>query len=314
MNFSNPKITTDWARIPASESAKENGRTHGIHVLKSGNILLFHQAYNPFVEYSPDGEVIRQFGGNMFMHAHGLTVTEENGSEILWVTDEKSGKTSKLDLDGNILSNFPKPNHPAIEGENSKPYLPTAIAPHPERDEVWTTDGYGSHYIYRFSKDGKYLGAFNEIKGAGTLKEPHGISFYLTPKETEVWISDRANQRLLVCDSDGNLLRKTEEVHTPCMVAFYKDFVAVTELFTGIKIFHRDSLELITEIGKNPNVNIGSDGVWDVPEGWPNLRGTDKLDPIYFNSPHHSAFAPDGTMYMVEWIIGGRINKIEFDT
>ena len=57
MDFSNPKIHTDWAKIPDSPSAQDYGRTHAVHVLKSRNIFLFHQACNSFVEYDPDGNM-----------------------------------------------------------------------------------------------------------------------------------------------------------------------------------------------------------------------------------------------------------------
>ncbi len=41
------------------------------------------------------------------------------------------------------------------------------------------------------------------------------------------------------------------------------------------------------------------------------LAGTNHIRPGIFNSPHGACFAPNGDIYTVEWIIGGRITKLE---
>jgi len=314
--FTKAKIQTDWAPIPETPTSKNNGRTHGVYVLNSGSVLVFHQAENAFLDYSPDAKLLRQFGGKRWLGAHGLTVLEENGEEFLWVTDELSGDCAKLDLDGNEIQSFKRPHLFLYNVNGSKPYIPSAIFPNPENGDVWISDGYGAYYLHRYKPDGEYIDSINEIDGAGKLFEPHGFSFHQGKQGTELWIADRINQRVLVCDTNGKLLRKTEKVHSPCSFAFFENYVAVCELFTGIKIFDTDSLELISEIGKNPEVNPRTDEKWfppKSPEGWPNTRGTEHLKADCFNSPHQAAFDQLGNLYVVEWIIGGRISKVTFD-
>ena len=51
--------------------------------------------------------------------------------------------------------------------------------------------------------------------------------------------------------------------------------------------------------------------------GWPNDRGDDgrpvrskALTPGRFNSPHAVAVGNDGSLYVTEWLIGGRTTKL----
>ena len=73
---------------------------------------------------------------------------------------------------------------------------------------------------------------------------------------------------------------------------------------TGVKLLNVNSLELIVELGASDII-----GLDERPEGWPNLAGTDLLRPHFLNSPHGTCFAPNGDIYCVEWIIGGRISR-----
>ena len=48
----------NWATIPESPSATENGRTHGVCVAKDGRVIVFHQAENGLVTFDPDGKLL----------------------------------------------------------------------------------------------------------------------------------------------------------------------------------------------------------------------------------------------------------------
>jgi DNA-binding beta-propeller fold protein YncE len=67
--------------------------------------------------------------------------------------------------------------------------------------------------------------------------------------------------------------------------------------------------ELLTYIGDNEQV-------CDV-EGWPNntsdggqIIPTSLLETGKFNSPHGLAVDADGNLYVAEWLIGGRVTKL----
>ena len=67
--------------------------------------------------------------------------------------------------------------------------------------------------------------------------------------------------------------------------------------------------ELLTYIGDNEQV-------CDV-EGWPNNKGdggqivpTSLLETGKFNSPHGLAVDANGNLFVAEWLIGGRVTKL----
>lgn len=143
----------DWAKLPDSLSARENGRTHGVAVLRTGEIVVFRQADPSVLIFSSNGELQHSWGS--YPGAHWLTVIEENGEEFLWLVDEVSTDVVKTSLDGDILMQLPKPSHSAYE---TGAYIPTWLAVAERRyggnGDLWLADGYGSSLVHRFKKPG----------------------------------------------------------------------------------------------------------------------------------------------------------------
>ena len=305
--------TDNWATIPDTD----NGRTHGVCVTKDGRVIVFHQAVNGLLTFDPDGKLISAVGGERWLGAHGMTLIEEDGQEFLWLADQTSQEVAKVTLDGETVQTIDKPDLPMyvpVEGEKPPKYVPTWVAQNPVNGEIWVANGYGSHVVHRYAKDGTYMSTLDGTEGAGKLREPHGINFRLTDAGPELWVTDRASHRIQVFDGEGTFLRSSMSCHSPCCFDFLDDQVVVPELFTGVKILDATSLEVITEIGHSDEVSPNADpNRWwppQAPEGWPNLAGTDHVRPEIFNSPHGACFAPNGDIYVVEWILGGRITKL----
>jgi hypothetical protein len=75
---------------------------------------------------------------------------------------------------------------------------PTDVAVAPNGD-IYIVDGYGSQKVHRFSKDFKKLKTIGGPgKSAGLFNTCHGVWVNTLKKEPEVYIADRANQRLEV--------------------------------------------------------------------------------------------------------------------
>ena len=140
---------------------------------------------------------------------------------------------------------------------------------------------------------------------------PHGLNFTIGENGPELFITDRSNQRIVVYDNDGNFLRSSDVTHSPCNFEFMGDYVVIAELFTGVKILNKYTLELVDEIGIDPELIPQADGKLHHPEGWPNLAGTDHIRPGFFNSPHSACMTQAGDIYVTEWMIGGRVTKLE---
>ena len=48
----------NWATIPDTESGRSNGRTHGVVVSKTGDVLVFNQAQPGVLRFDPDGRLL----------------------------------------------------------------------------------------------------------------------------------------------------------------------------------------------------------------------------------------------------------------
>jgi len=301
----------NWATIPDSPSAKENGRTHGVCVTKEGCVIVFHQAENGLLTYDPDGTLISAVGGDRWHGAHGFTKVVEDGTEFLWLTDQVTGEVAKVTLEGETVQTIECPPHPVYE---EKRYVPTWVAQNPVNGDIWVANGYGSHLVHRYDQQGRYLDTLGGSEEMGAFQEPHGIQFSLSEDGTpELYVTDRAKHLIQVFDADGTFLKGSDACHSPCCFDFYEDQILVPELFTGVKLLKKGSLDLLEEFGASDRVTCRPDGAWwppVAPEGWPNLAGTEHVQSGMFNSPHGGCFDAEGNLFVVEWIIGGRITKI----
>jgi len=293
-----------WARIPDTESGKANGRTHGVVALDDGDVMVFNQAQPGVLRFSGEGR-LKNAWGDRFGGAHGMTLVLEDGAQVLWLTDQSSAEVVKTTLDGRTLLNLQRPPHPVYAGPGK--FVPTWVAVNEEHlggnGDVWVADGYGSNLVHRYNKSGAYLASINGTEGkAGAFNCPHGIAFIAKPGGAELYIADRGNRRVQVYDAQGVFKRAfgSAFLNSPCGFACRQGIVYVPELFARLSILDEDD-RLIAHLGENPGAPKSA--------GWPNLPAG-QIRPGQFNSPHDMAVDAAGNLYIVEWIVGGRITKL----
>ena len=292
----------NWASIPDTPSGRENGRTHGVVVSESGDVLVFNQADPGILVFGQDGKLKKSWG-DRFAGAHGMTLVKEGSTEYLWLTDQFSGEVVKTTLDGRTVLNLHKPDHPVYQKAN---YAPTWVAVNEERfggnGDIWVTDGYGSFYVHRYDKAGRYLNSINGEEGkTGAFSCPHGIWVDTRKPEPELYVADRSNKRIQVYDAEGAYKRAfgADYLTSPDGFITHGEFLMMPELFARLTILDADD-QLVCHLGSHEEIVQA--------KGWPNLR--DRLEPGKFNSPHGMAADKDGNLYVVEWIVGGRITKL----
>src|SRR5690349_11470072 len=157
----------NWAVVPDTPAARQDGRTHGVVVTREGNVVVFHVSNPAVLIFDRDGRLVDSWG-DRFPGAHGLTLVEENGREFLWLTDFKTGEVAKTSLRGDTIMSLPPPNYPGFDDPK---YAPTWVTVFEERHggngDVWVADGYGAANLHRYDKFGTYLSTIDGTAGAG---------------------------------------------------------------------------------------------------------------------------------------------------
>jgi hypothetical protein len=293
-----------WARIPDTESGRSDGRTHAVAALEDGDVLVFNQAQPGVLRFGSDGK-LKNAWGDRFSGAHGMSLVFDGNVPVLWLADQNSGEVVKTTLDGRTLLNLQRPDIPVYQGSGR--YVPTWVAVSEERiggnGDVWVADGYGAHYVHRYTKAGAYVTSINGTEGkAGAFLCPHGATFIPKTAGPELYIADRGNHRVQVYDGDGKFKRSfgADFLNSPCGFVYRNGVVYIPELNARLAILD-DHEKLITYIGENAAARKSP--------GWPDLPAAQIL-PGKFNSPHGMAVDSAGNLYVAEWIIGGRITKL----
>ena len=290
----------DWAKIPDTPSGRISGRTHGVATLADGRVVVFAQSVPAVLFFDAAGQLVDAWG-DRFVGAHGLTVQRDaDGAEALWLVDQYSAEVSRYDLAGRRQLTL---EPPPLEARPQGKYVPTWADVNKVSGDVFVADGYGGSVIHRFSSDGRYQQTLAGTEGAGRFDCPHALRF---GHDGRMYIADRGNRRIAVYDGVGKYLFHRDDVtHSPCGFDFRDGLILVPELYTGVKLLD-EQLDLVAELGASDRVTPA-----DRPDGWPQVDRSTMIEPGRFNSPHGACFGPDGEIYVVEWIVGGRITKLE---
>jgi DNA-binding beta-propeller fold protein YncE len=210
-----------------------------VAVKKDGNVLVMHRGDDPILEYKPDGTLVGPFGDVKFSHgkvmpmlkavaekgrtpnmsgyqavygaagcsncgAHEVRVDPQGN---VWAVDAPAQVITKMTAQGKTIMSLGTRDK---RGQSETLfYLPTDIAFAPN-GELVVTDGYGNARLVRFTRDGKYLGAFGSRgNGPGQFQLPHNV---VIDAKGLIYVSDRDNQRVEIFDAKGKYLRQWEHV------------------------------------------------------------------------------------------------------
>lgn len=316
-----------WAKIPPSESARTGWAHHGIIATPDGKVISFHQSDGTALVFDGDGNLIRSWPTGL-VEGHGMTLVREE-KDYIWFSDNgtkrkpdlnyeypagealPSGKVVKVDLEGRVVMELPKPG---FKGYSETRYAPTSVAVDEPRfggkGDIWVTDGYGLSLLHRFDKYGRHISTLDGTEGAGRFDTPHAVFLDRRRQVPELYVADRSNKRVQVYDLEGRFKRSFGEgfLNSPSGFAAHDGNLYVAELRARVAVLDIED-RLISYVGENEQA-------CDRP-GWPNAldrKGrviqTEDLVPGRFNSPHGITTDAEGNVYVAEWLIGGRVIKL----
>ena len=232
--------------------------------------------------------------------AHGLYLSKEGDTEYLYWTEnvapQAGGKIGarvyKTDLAGKVLYTLGNVEKDSDTTQKVGWTNPTDVAVAPNGD-IYVVDGYGSQTVYRFDKSFKLLktigGKGNEH---GKFNTCHGVWISTLRKDPEVYIADRANNRLEVFSLELEYKRTIPEMRQPCCFYQHDGLMYIPELGARVSIIDAED-KIVARLG---------DGAGDAE--------ADKK-PEKFKTPHALTVSSTGDLYVIEWLPNGRPRKFK---
>ena len=340
-------VNPDWADLTAVPDAVQSWAHNGIVVSAAGELLGFHAGQ--LVAFDRNGHFSRSVRPGL-TEGHGITLVREGDDEFLWVSDpgfvfevgldhgdaqwedvfgkgvhvdSRRPRVVKMNLGGEILLELPLPRRepdspPGMMGD----YCPCGTAVDEERlggtGDIWVTDGYGASLVHRFDKQGKHRLTLTGEEGNRRFLCPHAVFIDRRGGKTpELYIADRENKCIQVYDLDGHYLRVVGEpfLNSPSGFATSGEMLVVAELYSRLAVLDAED-NFVGYVGAG-DVAAASNS-WPERPGWPNTLSADARavrahlpSPFEFNSPHSLATDADGTLYVSEWMIGGRYTTLK---
>jgi hypothetical protein len=166
------RLDTTWSKADVSRNPVND--CHEMVQDSKGRILLLtNETKNNVLIYDKKGKLLSTWGTE-YPGAHGLTIFNENGTDVLFICDNNRHQVIKTSIDGRVLMVL---DYPKETGQYAKPdeYVPTETAIAPNGD-IYVADGYGKDFIIRYDAAGKYLGYFGgRGNEARHLLNAHGV-------------------------------------------------------------------------------------------------------------------------------------------
>lgn len=200
------ELDTNW---PAKNSL---GQPAGLGTDSKGNLVVFHRAgadkkREPLtliaentiaVLDAKSGKVLKEFGSDMFILPHGLTVDDKDN---IWVTDTGSEQVFKFSSDGKLLMTLGVARE---KGDDERHFnAPTDVAVLVD-GSFYVSDGYGNSRVIKFSKEGDFVFQWGEKgSGEGQFNLPHALDL---DEAGNVYVADRENGRVQKFDASGEFL------------------------------------------------------------------------------------------------------------
>ncbi|QDG65228.1 hypothetical protein NIBR502772_02495 [Pseudarthrobacter sp. NIBRBAC000502772] len=255
---------------------------------------------------------------------HSITPITEDGEEVLWIADNghkfiptgdsyaghlAPGRAVKVNLLGEIVQEL---KTPALKEYTREGWGPTSISVEPGKSSqagrIWVADGYGASLVHCFDPFGEHLFSLDGTESGTRFNTPHGILIDARNHDSELYIADRTNQRIVVFSTAGHYRRSITDASftSPSSLARWGTKILITELHGAITVL--DEKDRASDLLQSEDEHFSR-------RGWPNLELDNKvrrphLHTGILNSPHGIATSPAGDIYLTEWLIGGRQLKI----
>ena len=299
-----------WGRLPKGTTY---GSMHGGVVVDSENRIYFSiDGDASIVVFDRDGRFIRSMGAEWKPDkegagTHDMQLHREGGQEFIYLVSLFRHEFAKITTAGEVVWVKGFPEASGIYKSKDE-FLPTGITAAPS-GECYVTDGYGANYVHRYSAKGEYLGSWGgkstPAREDGKFATPHKIIIDGRGREPAVLVTDRANHRLQWFALDGKHLKtldgaENDFLRLPSALNIRGTDLAIGDLKGRVTILDRDN-RLVAQIGDSGNdKKQGTNAV--PPDQWVDGQ---------FIAPHGVSWDGEGSLYVSEWSLAGRVVKLK---
>ncbi|TSD67300.1 6-bladed beta-propeller [Inquilinus sp. KBS0705] len=292
------RMDKDWSKAD-SQKNPVNDCHEMVQDAKGRILLLTNETKNNVLIYNKSGKLLDTWGTE-FPGAHGLTLFNENGTDVLFITDTVKHQVYKTTIDGKILMTIDVPLETGVY-KKAEEFVPTEVAVNTNGD-FYIADGYGAQYVTHYDKNGKLIAYFGG-KGESDehLDNAHGIVIDRRQGTPTLLVTDRTRHCFKRFTMDGKLL---EIIKLPgaCVC---RPVIKGDHLYAAVLRSPELSAEnsgFTTILDKNNKVvsNIGgtepvyTDGV---------LQPMAQAEKIFLN-PHDVCVDNDENLYVAQWASG----------
>ena len=293
------RINTDWGKLDFSRYPVKDCHEM-VQDSKGRIILLTNETQNNVIIYNRQGKLITTWGKE-YPGAHGLTLFNENGEEVLFICDNNRHQVIKTTMDGRVLLTL---DYPKETGQYSKAdeYVPTETAIATNGD-IYVADGYGKDFVIQYDYKGNYIRHFG---GRGdkdeNLLNAHGVC---------IDTRDAANPTLIVTSRQQNAFKRytlegkyIDTIPLPgawvCRPVIHGDYLYAAVLQSSSNLWKQSGF--VTIMDKNFKV------VSNIAGSEPAYNGG-KLEEMYqtvkaFEYPHDVCIDDEENLYVAQWNSG----------
>jgi hypothetical protein len=293
------RLNTHWSKADVARNPV-NDCHEMIQDSKGRILLLTNEVKNNVLIYDKSGKLLSTWGSE-YPGAHGLTLFNENGTEVLFICDNKRHQVIKTTIDGRVLMVL---DYPKETGEYTKAeeYIPTETAILPNGD-IYVADGYGKDFVIHYDASGRYI---NHFGGRGDeskhLLNAHGICVdQRDPQRPNLIVTSRKQNAFKRYTFDGDYI---DTIPLPgawvCRPVINGDYLYSAVLQT-------DSLQgkqsgFVTILDKDFQVisNLGG----SVPQYIDGKLQSMSQSEKYFQYPHDVCVDDEQNLYIAQWNSG----------
>ncbi len=292
------RLNTEWSKADVSRYPVND--CHEMVQDKKGRIILLtNETKNNVLVYNKSGKLLDSWGTE-YPGAHGLTLYNEGGEDVLFICDNSRHQVIKTTITGRVLLTL---GYPEEIKEYTKPeeYIPTETAIATNGD-IYVTDGYGKDFVIQYNAKGDYIRHFG---GRGEepkhLRNAHGICLDNRNGKPELIVTSREQNAFKRFTLQGDYLGSIDMPGAwVCRPVIKGDYLYAAVLQSSRSLWKQSGF--ITILDKQHNVVSNPGG--NAPE-----YQNGQLQELYqtlnvFSYPHDVCIDDDDCMYLAQWNSG----------